>query len=535
MYRSIPISYRMADAFFRNRWLFLIAFLVVSGVTMGTLYLRSKTYQATALTQVITQDVAAALGEREDTGWVSPAQKNVNQLDVLLNGDFLGTALSNAKLGRPINTDPRAEDSRYALLRKKLSTNAQSDNLFSISLTWDSPSEAEEIVRAIQSQYIQEIGQERYAQTNATLAFLDSQIGDYAQRLRKAEKLLTDYKRTNPGQLPEAQSADIGQLSALQAQLDNMKITAHDSAAQKTVLEQRLAQIKPQSIMEQTAAPSPLNIQINEMKAQRDKLLTHMLPTHPVVQDMDAQIAALEKERDGKLKAGAAEAQDVTHTKLQDNPEWQALHQQLVQATIEQQTQAMQMGQLAQKIAQYQERVKNIPAEQRALTDKTRDYKVVQAQYDSLLQRREQVQMEGNLARVSASSSLSPIGYIHAEPTTGRTKMIVMFVGSLVLGLIIGLVLVVLSEWADRSLRYGTDAERALGVPVLAVVPDAADLRLPPPAEDRRPGGLRRLLAASKKQDVPETDQESDPVRDRPALDAPAVPAMNASAEGAQS
>ena len=521
MYRSIPMSYRMADAFFRNRWLFLIAFLVVSSVTMGTLYLRSKTYVATALTQVITDNVAAALGQEDNSGWLSPSQKNVNQLGVLLNGDFLGTALSNAKLSRPINTDPRAEDPRYALLMKKLSYNPQGDNLFAVSLTWDDPGDAEEIVRAIQNQYITEIGDERYAQTAATLAFLNSQIKVYGDRFAKAEKTLTDYKDAHAGELPEQQSADIGQLSALQAQLDNMKIMAHDGASKKTILEQRLAQIKPQTVAEQTSAPSPLDTQIDALKAKRDALLTHMLPTHPVIQDLSAQIALLDKERADKRRSGAPEAQNVTRTRLEDNPEWQALHQQLVEATVEQQTQQMQMQKLQQSIAEYEALVKKIPDAQKELTNVTRDYQMAKAEIDSLQQRREQVTMEGNLARVNASSSLSPIGYIHAEPTTGKTKMLMMFIGSLLLGLIVGLVLVVLSEWADRSLRYGTDAERALGVPVLAVLPESGDLRLPTAPAERRPGGLRRLLPASRGEEV---------AADRPALDAPPVPVMSASA-----
>jgi len=36
----------------------------------------------------------------------------------------------------------------------------------------------------------------------------------------------------------------------------------------------------------------------------------------------------------------------------------------------------------------------------------------------------------------------------------------------------------VLIEWSDHSLRHETDAERLLGVPVLASVPEAADLRV---------------------------------------------------------
>ncbi len=530
MYRSTTLVYRVSEAFFRNRRLFLLAFALVSIVTMTALYLRSKTYTATALTQVITDNVAQALGEQDNTGWVSPAQKNVNQLDVLLNGDFLSAALANVHLQKPINTDPQANDPRLALLRAKIGTQVQSDNLFAITLTWDNPADTEQIVGAVQQQYIQEIGQERYAQTNATLAFLDNQIADYAGRLRQAEKVLTAYKQSNIGQLPDAQDASSSELQSLQSQLETLKTTADDAARRKTVLQQQLAAIKPLAVAAQTAAASPLQAQIDQLKAQRDVLLVTMLPTHPRVRALNDQIAALESQEQSKTLSGAPEAQQVLRTTLEQNPEWQALHQQLIEATVDQQTQAEQMQHLQAQIAAYQKVVAQIPAEQRHLTDVTRDYSVIQAQYNTLLQRREQVQMEGNLARVSASSSLSPIGYIHADATTGRVKLIAMFAGSLVLGLIVGLVLVVLCEWADQSLRYGTDAAHLLGVPVLAVVPDDAHLRVIPIGTGAHGGGgSRKRLAAPKMKPERETAL--------PALEAPigAVPAMSASAaEGAQ-
>ncbi len=527
MYRSTTIAYRIAEAFFRNRRLFLLAFVLVSAVTMSALYLRSKTYTATALTQVITDNVAQALGEQDANDWVSPAQKNVNQLDVLLNGDFLSAALADTHLQRPINADPQADDPRLALLRAKLDTSVQSDTLFGITLTWDNPSDAAQIVSAVQQQYIQEIGQERYAQTNATLAFLDNQIADYAARLRRSEKVLTDYKQSNIGQLPDAQDASSSELQSLQAELETLETTADDSARQKAVYQQQLAQVKPLAVAAQTETVSPLQAQINQLKAQRDALLVRMTPTHPKVLALDGQIAALQAQMRAKSQAGAPEAQQVLRTTLEQNPEWQALHQQLIQATVTQQTQAEQMQKLRQQIASYQQIVARIPAEQRHLTDVTRDYKVIQDEYDTLLQRREQVQMEGNLARVSASSSLSPIGYIHAEPTTGKAKLFVMFGGSLVLGLIVGLTLVVLCEWADHSLRYGSDALGALGVPVLAVVPDSAQLRVIAIGGADGGGGSRKRLAA------PKMKREGG----APSLEAPpgAAPAMSASAlEGGQ-
>ncbi len=79
--------------------------------------------------------------------------------------------------------------------------------------------------------------------------------------------------------------------------------------------------------------------------------------------------------------------------------------------------------------------------------------------------------------RVTASSSIIPIGVTYALPTTGRTKLIAMLFGSLFLGCLVGAILIVLSEWSDHSLRHEADAERLLGVPVLAALPESGDLR----------------------------------------------------------
>ena len=51
-----------------------------------------------------------------------------------------------------------------------------------------------------------------------------------------------------------------------------------------------------------------------------------------------------------------------------------------------------------------------------------------------------------------------------------------MLLGSLLLGCLVGIILVVLSEWSDHSLRHEADAERLLGVPVLAALPESSDL-----------------------------------------------------------
>ncbi len=465
-----PIAARMWDSFCRHKWLFLIALVVVSGTSITILALRAKTYEATALTQVTTEDVATELGETPAQSFVPLSQQNVAHFQDLasdnLPGGFLDTALSHAQLARPLSVDPKVADPRYALLKKRLAAAVQSDSVWTISLTWDNPSECERIVSALQKQYIEEVGQDRSAQAVATGNFLDSQIGQYAGRMRRAEQALIDYKKQNSGELPEAQSADISQLSNLKAELDNLQITARDNDLKKSELQTRMAQIKPLSILEQTSSENPYEAQIKTLMAKRDVLLAEgKMPAHPSVVSLSSQIDYLQKSLAQKVKAHSPEADNVTQTKLQDNPEYQGLQQQMTDAVISGQTQ------------QAQTRIAQIPSEQRSLADKTRDYSIVKAQYESLLARREQIKVKGALDKVSASSLFTPLGQIYAEPTTGHSKVLGLMAGSVVLGILVGIILIVLAEWGDPSLRDEADAERLLGVPVLGLLPDSADLK----------------------------------------------------------
>jgi uncharacterized protein involved in exopolysaccharide biosynthesis len=477
MTRRSSVAYRMIDAFFRHKWLFVTAVLLVSSTTVMLMYLRSRTFHANALTQVVTEDIASELGEKPDNRWTTPAQQNVDHLQDLLNDDlphgFVDTALQNANLSKPINLDPAAHDARYEKLKKQLSCATQSQTTYSIGLVWDKADECQRIVEAFRQQYIAEVGLERQANSIATSKFLDSQIADYATRMRKAEQVLIKYRTTNPQQLPEAQSAAIAQLGSLQAQLDNLRIGQHDSEMKRQALLARIAQIKPMSVREQSMAESPLMTRIKDLKAKRETLLAgNMLPEHPDVVAITQQIDNLQRQFDTAAKSGNSEAAGAVSTTLQENPEYQNLQQQLMEANISQQTQQAQMNLLSQTITQYEMKVQAMPTAQRELTDKTRDYTVLKAQYETLLARREQAQLKGNLEKVSASSMLLPIGAVYAEPTTGKNKFLMMIGGAVFLGILVGIIAIVMSEWTDRSLRYSSDTEKILGVPVLGIIPD---------------------------------------------------------------
>jgi len=483
MHQNTAILYRIADSFFRHQRLFWCSLLVVSVLTMGALYARSKTYHATAMTQVQTENVATVLGtDSQQNSWTTPSQKNVDRFSELSKqdqpGGFLDTALRNAHLTSPINVDPQADDPRYVLLQKNLTAAAESTNQFSISLIWDNPEECKSILDALQQQYITEVGLDRSASSVGSVNFLNSQISQVDARMRRAEEALTKYKASYGGQLSGAESTDSSQLSSLQANLDDRQVTLGENTRKKAVLQEELAQMKPMSIAEQTVSQqSPVEKEIADLLAKREALLASSeTPQHPDVVALDATITSLENEE--RVKANAPENQHNTLTKLADNPQYQQLKNEIADASSAAIADQQEMQNLQQQITKYKTLMNQIPSAQRQLADRMEGYSDAQTLDQQLRHQRDNVQLQANLDRLTASNSLLPIGVTYATPTTGRTKLIGMLFGSLLLGCLVGALLIVLIEWSDHSLRHETDAERLLGVPVLASVPEAADLRV---------------------------------------------------------
>jgi len=236
--------------------------------------------------------------------------------------------------------------------------------------------------------------------------------------------------------------------------------------------------MKPMSIAEQTVSQqSPVEKEIADLLAKREALLASSeTPQHPDVVALDATITSLENEE--RVKANAPENQHNTLTKLADNPQYQQLKNEIADASSAAIADQQEMQNLQQQITKYKTLMNQIPSAQRQLADRMEGYSDAQDLDHKLRQQRDNVQLQANLDRLTASNSLLPIGVTYATPTTGRTKLIGMLFGSLLLGCLVGALLIVLIEWSDHSLRHETDAERLLGVPVLASVPEAADLRV---------------------------------------------------------
>jgi len=511
MYRNIPILYRVMESFFRYRMLFLISTAVITLIPAAVLLTRKPMYTATALVQVVVPNNAEILGDTRGTGsWITVAQQNVNRLNDQMSDDsmggFIDKALQAAHLSRPISVDPRVRDPRLALLRKGLSLNTVSDTVFSINLVWDNSNECEEIVKAVQAQYVDEIVTEKSIEATRTREFLDEQLDIYAGKLREAENKVIEFKKHYSGNTDSVTQALMAQASEVRITLDELESSAHNNDLKREIIKQRLAQISPTTVEKKTYdythVKTPLEQQKDALEAEKIKLLTveKYLPTSQRVTALDTQIAALKLQIDAEEKANPSKSKQVSNETVVDNPEYLRLQDQLNEVNMSADTEKAQVSILKQKAADYDAKIAKLPVDEQRLNEIMRPFNVLKARFEDLTKRRQDVGIRADLERRMAQTGLHSLGSVYSQPTGGKTKTAIMLGGLLVFGLILGISVTVLAEWADPTLRYASDVERRLGVPVLISLPELEPLRLTPANssdQDNRelPGG-RPLLPA---------------------------------------
>jgi len=486
-YQRNYMLYRVLDGFFRNWLVFLVTLVVVSGTVATVLILRSAQYMAVSTIRLGSDEVNAltnALGVRDPVWRGTPAEISGQKFQDLMRdsmpGGFVDRAVKTANLAVPINTDPRAKDERYKSLLRGVSVKALSNSVIQLVLTWPDKDECEKLVNALEKEFIRQAELDSSAASEGTRGFLAQQVEVFRKKMQKAEQSLVDFKKDNSGLLPDALTGQIDALTTLRMQRDSLEIGRKDAQLKLDALRKRLAEIKPVSVLEQRVANDPAIFEARNLYAQRaERIRSGWLPSSPMVVEIDEKLKQIENDIRKRQAADPTSSKNVTESILSDNPEYREIQQQIVSAEIESNTQDAQISALDSRIGSYEAIIAKLPVQERTLTEKTRDYKLLQAQFEDLVKRQQEANIKRDLGVVTARSQFNPMNVVVAESLSSMKKKAVAIATSLAVGIVLALCLVLLREWMDPSVRYEIDAARLLELPVLVSLPETNQLRFP--------------------------------------------------------
>ncbi|MDX1934506.1 MAG: hypothetical protein SFU56_18050 [Capsulimonadales bacterium] len=500
MHHPTSVLYRIIDSFCRYKWRFLLAVILIGGVVGGVLFTRPKEYVATGLIQIIDNtQMSKVMGDSNSYGWQSPSQVHSTRFNNKLHDDvpggFLSRALKAAKLQDPIVIKAEVKNPRLADLLKNVYSGTDSTDVFSVTVKWPNQKEAERLARSLREEYIETYSDDQQANSLATSTFLNGEIARYEKELKEAEEAVSQFKKQFSGQLPDQQNGRIEQLSLLHTDLDTYLINARTHEIERKLLSQRLKQIKPKIIVDMTyqQGPSATASLIQQKEAERNAYRSNRYKDDStIIRQINKDIARLktqlvkeERLAEEALRKGQPGGQ-VAQTTVQDNPLYIEYMQKLFDLQNEEKMAAIKIANLRKRIAQYEKEQRALPLAEKKLNERLRRLDVVKSVYTDLLEKKFAADIQAGKEKRVGRATLQALGVVRAESTAGLKKTLISLIIACVLGLVVGGLTIITSEWLDTSLRYAGDAEAVLEVPVLACLPEARELgfKLALPAPD---------------------------------------------------
>jgi capsular exopolysaccharide synthesis family protein len=360
------------------------------------------------------------------------------KLDIVHNSEFL----------KPAPT-PAGDDEVIKALSKHLKVKVRrGTRLIDISAHSRDPATAQKLVDTLIGEYQAQNIKERTDVANAANGFLIQQVDDLKNKLESAERDLEEYReKNNAVSLEEKQNIVVDTLKDLnlklgEAQAEKRKLESDLERYQKYANDPR----QLLSIPSIATDPSVMQAQraVDDQQGQIAGLARVYRPDHPKYQVAQAQLNQLQADLDKTiLNCGAGlttayQAAASNETKLE-------------QALKDQEAQAMELGKIS------------IP-----YNVLTRNVEVDRTLYEAMVTRMKETAITGSLG-VTPVRILAP-SRLPSEPASPRPKIVLII--SVFLGFVSGISLCTLFGSLDPSVRSLDEAEDALGLPVLATVPN---------------------------------------------------------------
>lgn len=284
-------------------------------------------------------------------------------------------------------------------------------------------------------------------------------------------------------------TAAIGQASSeLAATRDDMEETRLRIREDKAKIDSAVARLGNEKIsrvysteVEDNPVYEQLQSRLTELEVERAELSQRYTARHPKMIQVEGSI--------GTIKAALVkETRTIVGREVNSiNP----IHDQLLTeiATLQGDRAAAtaRLAALGVSLRSRQSAVAALPSVERRLNSLTRENAILNDSYALLAERHQEAVLRENEAGfVPAGVQVMEPGVLPAAPLSARVPL---FTGAgALIGVLLGAIAAIVLESSDDKIRSAQDAERTLGAPVLAQVPDMAPQRT-------APGGTMFLVA----------------------------------------
>ncbi len=355
-----------------------------------------------------------------------------------------------------------------------VSTISYEPDLIRISVRHTLPEVAAALANGLAEAFVARLNREARAEASNERKFIEQQLQAVRAELQRLDREIAAVKQQlNMVDVSEETRALVNSIRTYTAELLMAETDWRSAMKAREQLQQLLGQEQPFVPMrKENPVLAEMEKRLAELESQRTQLLQRYLPTHPNIKRIEEQIAALRQEIARRQSERVIEVPDAA-----PNPRYASLYQQILDAERRRMELEERRKALATLLQQTQQQLRRFPEQQRRLGDLTRQLQVLEQAYMSLLSRLQDAQIRE--AAKLGNATIADVAVVPTKPVgPGIVRLLLL---ALLGGLAIGLGLTVLLEFVKTTVTSSEELKHLLGVPVLAVVPEA---RLNPNGEE---------------------------------------------------
>lgn len=368
-------------------------------------------------------------------------------------------------------------------MRSSVKIEIPKDSIFlRVSFTYEDPRVARDVTARMADLFIQEIAKRKVAIAEGSAEFIQHELDKLKVQLEAKERTLAQFKATHVGSLPEQLESNLRAIDRLEAE------GTAQSEMEKT-LNSRLASIdkaireyedpgnetSPKRAM---VTKDPRLVRINELERTLRSMQATYKESYPdlaIVRNEIKQLQAMTTEEYVGLQQvseGAESAVLPKSKKKSLDPYKGELLKQREDVQSQLEIIEVRKARIASEVKKYEGRIEATSLHQQEIMLTQRDYENLQKNYHSLLEKKLNASMAGDLERKRKGAEIQIIDP-PTLPTFPETPNILIFMfGGLAIGSAIGMGSAFGIELLRRGYVSAEEVETVLGSPVISSISD---------------------------------------------------------------
>lgn len=444
----------------KRRYLFIVVSLVVMSIIAWGSFFLPKKYEASS-TVFIEKSVIKDLVKG-----ITFTPSVEDKVRILRYAMLSRTFVTNVLKSLDVDTKVKNEKEFETLVQdfqKRTEISIKGNDLFIVSFRDKDPKLATDYVNTLVRRYVEENVSNKRQDSYGADRFITEQLKSFKDKLDQSENQIIAFRQKRGISVGLDESLLVTDIRTYQTELDTIRIKRDELTATRNALRRQLKSIRPTTV----AFMSRENSSEIEMLERRLKQLTaNYTENYPEVIRTKSLIASLKKKQD----AGHAAEKGGQEEFSTANPVYQNLEQQLYQVEAELEAINAKQRQLHATIGGKEMALRNVPADQKTLTDLVKERDANRKIYEELLTRQGQAELTKQMEVEDKATTFRVVdpAIVPLKPVSpNRVKMILM---GIIVGFIAGAAAVFVMEMFDSSVKDVASLKK-LGYDVLAVIP----------------------------------------------------------------